>query len=57
MQRRSGYKFVCEADEETKLIPFQFSSEQTYVIAVSPNFPPRIIKDGKVREITIGDKE
>jgi hypothetical protein len=48
VRNRPGTKFVCEVADSTKLtrlIPFQFNDEQTYILQFS-DLQMRVIKDG-----------
>ena len=48
VSNRSGTKFVCETKDSTKttrLIPFEFNTEQTYVLEFG-HLTMRVIKDG-----------
>lgn len=40
VKRRSGFRFIgqCKTNQETILIPFQFSTQQTYVLEVGPQY-------------------
>lgn len=45
---RPGTKFICELDDSSaqgRLIPFQFNTEQTYIL-IFENLKMRVIKDG-----------
>lgn len=48
MYSRPGTKYICELDDSSaqgRLIPFQFNTEQTYIL-IFENLKMRVIKDG-----------
>ena len=52
---RPGTKFICELSDSStpgRLIPFEFNTEQTYIL-VFENLKMRVIKDGGVVQFMI----
>lgn len=37
VSRRRGLKYICQAAKPTRLIPFEFNTEQTYLLCLSDN--------------------